>query len=213
MSSSNCLEVRGVTRRFGSTWVLRGVDATFEAGSVVVLEGSNGAGKSTLLSIIGGLLEPNSGAVLWQPGGTKVGDAREDLGWVGHDASCYRDLTTRENVSLVAGMHGLGDDAVEVSLGRVGAQSLAACRLGTLSRGQKQRVALARAIVHRPKLLLLDEPFTGLDLQGMDNLEGVLREECRRGALLIVVSHDRELAGRLGARRVRLERGRVAHSA
>jgi heme exporter protein A len=203
------LVVSGVTRRFGPSWVLRGIDAQFGAGTITIVEGSNGAGKSTLLSIVGGLLEPSSGTVLWQPEGLRVGDRREIVGWVGHESSSYRELSAYENVALVARFHGATELAVTRSLDRVGALGFRDHRVGALSRGQKQRVALARAVVHQPRLLLLDEPFTGLDASGSQLLESVLLEERARGALLLVVSHDPSLATRLDARRLCLERGRV----
>ncbi len=209
VTGSRAIVVRGVTRRFGSTWVLRGVDAAFEAGTITVVYGANGAGKSTLLGIVGGLLQPSAGAVCWEPGGLAVADRREAVGWVGHESSSYRDLTVEENVAFVAAAHGLAKGDVEACLARVGGGDFAGRRVGTLSRGQKQRVALARGIVHAPELLLLDEPFTGLDVLGCAMLESVLIMERERGAIVLVVSHDPGLAKRLQGEALWIERGRV----
>ena len=199
MTGLRAIAVRGVTRRYGSAWVLRGVEVRFEPGSLTVVEGANGAGKSTLMGIVGGLVHPTAGAVTWEPGGLEVGLRRHAIGWVGHESSSYRELTAEENVALVALANGVSRDVVPRCLDRVGAAGLSERRVGTLSRGQKQRVALARGIVHAPELLLLDEPFTGLDTKGCEMLELVLRQERDRGAIVLVVSHDASLAARLGA--------------
>src|SRR5690606_32496779 len=203
------IEVRGVTRSFGATLALRGVSTTFEAGTISLLEGPNGAGKSTLLAVIGTVLRPTSGSVEYVPIGDDPERAREHLGWVAHDSHCYRELGARDNVALAARIHGVDPKrAWERVAPRVDIEHLADRAVGTLSRGQRQRVALARALVHAPSVLLLDEPWTGLDQRSSDLLERVLREERARGALIIVVSHGGGVAERLGARRVRLENGR-----
>lgn len=204
------IEVRGVTRAFGATLALRGVSATFEAGTISLLEGPNGAGKSTLLAVIGTVLRPSSGFVDYVPIGDDVEQARAHLGWVAHESHCYRELGARENVALAARIHGIDPKrAWERVAPRVDVERLAERPVGTLSRGQRQRVALARALVHAPSVLLLDEPWTGLDQRSSDLLEQVLREERARGALIVVVSHEGGVAERLGARRVRLENWRV----
>lgn len=200
----------GVTRRYGAAWVLRGVDARFEAGTITVVEGANGVGKSTLMGIVGGLVQPSGGSVVWELSGKGVGERRHAIGWVGHESSCYRELSARENVGLAAAVNGVGESAISNSLERVGASAFAERRVGTLSRGQRQRVALAKGIVHGPELLLLDEPFTGLDFRGCAMLEAIIQQERARGAIVLVVSHDRDLAGRLSASRLFLDRGRAA---
>jgi heme exporter protein A len=188
------------------------VDAAFDGGSITVVYGANGAGKSTLMGIVGGLVQPNAGRVTWEPDGTVVADRREAIGWVGHESSSYRELTVEENVAFVATVHGVDTGIVREGLERGGASDYVDRRVGTLSRGQKQWVALARGIVHSPDLLLLDEPFTGLDARGSEMLESVLLEERVRGAIVIVMSHDLELAKRLSARSLWIERGRVRAS-
>lgn len=204
------VEIRKVTRRFGSTWVLRGVDAVLEAGSLYVLEGPNGAGKSTLLSVLGGQLRPTAGQVEYVPFGLDVAVARGEIGWVGHESCCYRDLTALENLELGASLHGCDKRAALTVAERVGATPFIERRLGTLSRGQRQRVALGRALVHGPSLLLLDEPFTGLDKTGSEALKDVLAREAEAGAIVLVVSHDHSLAERMSARRLALRRGKMA---
>jgi len=204
------IEVRAVTRLFGATPALRSVSTEFEAGSITFLEGPNGAGKSTLLAVVGTVLAPTSGQVVYHPLGSDPELVRPHIGWVAHDSLCYRELSARQNVELAARIYGVEvDGAWQRVAKRVGAEALADRRVSTLSRGQRQRVALARALVHDPALLLLDEPWSGLDRASADHLQNALVEERARGALVIVVNHAEGLAEELGARRVRLENGRV----
>lgn len=205
------IEVRSVTRRYGATLALRQVSTQFRAGSLTFLEGPNGAGKSTLLAIIGTVLKPSSGSVWYEPFGDDADQARRHIGWVAHESHCYRELSGRRNVALVGEIHGIGrlPESVERVIARVGAEPFADRPVGTLSRGQRQRIALARALVHDPGVLLLDEPWTGLDTASVERLEAVIREEVARGSLVIAVTHGAGVAERLGARRLRIEGGRV----
>jgi heme exporter protein A len=205
------IEVRAVTRRFGATLALRQVSAAFEAGTLTFLEGPNGAGKSTLLAIIGTVLRPSTGSVSYEPFGEDQALARRHIGWVAHESHAYRELSGRRNIELVTQIHGLSDAEAEIErvIERVGAASFANRPVGTLSRGQRQRIALARALVHDPGVLLLDEPWTGLDVASVDKLEAVIHEELARGSLIIAVTHGAGTAERLGARRVRIEAGRI----
>jgi heme exporter protein A len=209
------IEVRGVTRRYGATLALRQVSTSFEAGSLTFLEGPNGAGKSTLLAIIGTVLRPTSGSVWYEPFGDDQAEARRHIGWVAHESHAYRELSGRRNIELVAQIHGVDDGPARVDyvIERVGAGAFANRPVGTLSRGQRQRIALARALVHDPGVLLLDEPWTGLDVASVDKLEAVILEEVARGSLVIAVTHGAGTAERLGARRLRIEAGRVAAAA
>jgi ABC-type multidrug transport system ATPase subunit len=205
------IEVRGVTRLFGATAALRGVSCTFEAGTIAFLEGPNGAGKSTLLAVVGTVLRPTIGSVSYPPLGTDHERVRSHLGWVAHASHCYRELTARQNIELAARLYGVEPRAAWERVGaRVGAERLADRNVGTLSRGQQQRVALARALVHSPSVLLLDEPWSGLDAASSEQLERVMREERAAGTLIIVVSHGSEHAARLADVRVRLENGRIS---
>jgi heme ABC exporter ATP-binding subunit CcmA len=207
------IEVRGVTRRFGATLALRQVSTTFEAGTLTFLEGPNGAGKSTLLAIIGTVLRPSSGSVHFEPLGEDQELARRHIGWVAHESHCYRELSGRRNIELLAQIHGVvGTERIERMVARVGAEAFADRPVGTLSRGQRQRIALARALVHEPGVLLLDEPWTGLDFASADRLEEVIRDEVARGSLVIAVTHGAGTAERLGARRLRIEAGRLVPS-
>lgn len=204
------VEARAVTCVFGGTAALRQVTARFEAGTLTVLEGPNGAGKSTLLGVLGAVVRPTGGSVWYEPMGVGREVARGEIGWVAHEALCYGDLSARENVELGARFHGASaEEGWRRVAGALGLERLGGRAVRTLSRGQKQRVALAKALVHGPSLLLLDEPWTGLDAEVAAVLEGVVRKEREEGAIVVIVSHDAGLAARLQGRRMRLERGRI----
>lgn len=201
-----------VTKLFGPTPVLRGVTAEFSPGAITVLLGANGAGKSTLLGLVGTRLRPTRGEVRYESTGGRVlerPEVRAELGWVSHETMAYRELTGLENVRLVAELQGVDASAIDAVSARTGLGRFAERPLSTLSRGQKQRVALARALVHAPSLLLLDEPWTGLDVGASEDLERIVLEERARGTIVVIVSHDPALAARLEARTLTLRGGRL----
>jgi ABC-type multidrug transport system ATPase subunit len=212
VSGIEWVELRGVTVRFGSVVALRGVSRRFVGGSTTVVVGPNGSGKSTLLGVLGTLGRPAEGSVWYEPYGDGVEEGervRRELGWVGHELRCYPDLTARENVELAARLRGLAaGDAWAGVAERLGLGGFGARRVRILSRGQRQRVSLGCALVHEPSLILLDEAWSGLDGTSAGLLEGVVREQARRGAVVVVVSHDEGLAERLGAEQARLAGGR-----
>lgn len=180
--------------------VLRGVSFTLAAGRVLALLGPNGTGKTTLLRILATLVRPTTGTVE-VAGFDVVRDAnvlRHVVGYVGHQPHVYDDLTARENLLFFARMYGLRDGAkrADALLQRVGLHTRANDRVRTFSRGQTQRLALARGILHEPRILLLDEPDTGLDAQATDLLTELIRERAGAGLTTIFTTHllDRGLA-------------------
>jgi ABC-type multidrug transport system ATPase subunit len=205
------VELHNVTKTYPpAVRALRGVSATFASGKVSMVLGANGSGKSTLLSIVGTLATVTSGKISHGALGKSREAVRRVLGWVGHDALCYADLTGRENIELAARLHGLSaDQAFESARERFTLGSFAERPFRTYSRGQRQRVSLARALVHDPLLLLLDEPTTGLDKSGVETLSSIIREEARRGAAVVVVTHDEGFAKIIGDEQMVLESGRV----
>ena len=209
-TTSATVELKSVTKTFGPVRALVGVSAKFEAGRVSMVLGPNGSGKSTLLAIVGTLARPTSGKVSHGSLGKTREAVRSVLGWVGHESLCYTELTGRENVELAAKLHGLdADRAFEAARSRFKLDAFAERPFRTYSRGQRQRVALARALVHAPKLLLLDEPTTGLDAAGVETLRAIVREEAERGAAVVVVTHDEPFVRSAGDLRLVLEKGRV----
>jgi heme ABC exporter ATP-binding subunit CcmA len=197
-----------VTKTYGPVRALRSVSLTLSSGRVTALLGPNGAGKSTLLSLVGALTRPTSGRVE-HVGVPSRAAVRGALGWLGHDGLLYPDLTGLENVQLSARLHECTNEAVEAVRARFDLSAFAERPVRTCSRGQRQRIALARALVHRPRLVLLDEPTTGLDTTGVERLEAVVKEEAARGATVLLVTHDSALAERVGAAVMRMEAGRL----
>ena len=203
------VEVHKLSRAFGSTWALREVDATFKPGALNLIIGSNGSGKTTLLGAIGTLLKPSAGRVRYVPEQTPD-QVRREIGWGSHEALLYVDLSPRENLEITARLHGIDPSAAWAdSSARFGLARFADRPVRVLSRGQRQRAALARALVHGPSLLLLDEPTTGLDKDGVGRLTSELRQEVEAGVIVIVVTHEPELFSSMPVAELRLDRGRV----
>ncbi len=202
--------LRRVGKTFGGVRALVDVTATFEGGRVSVVEGPNGSGKSTLLGIVGTLVRPTFGTVDHGALGKSSGEVRRRLGWAGHDSLCYPDLSGRENVELAAELYGVNKgEAFRRAAERFRLGAFAERPFRTYSRGQRQRVSLARALVHAPALVLLDEPSTGLDREGMTLLRDVIGEEAGRGAIVVVITHDAAFVEGLAGERFRMERGRL----
>lgn len=203
----------GLGKRYGATAALRAVDVELAAGRLTRIEGANGSGKTTLLALLGMSAAPTSGTVEYLASGRALtpAAARSTLGWVSHETLAYADLSGRANVELAARLRGV--PAVE-AWSRVAERfelgAFAERPLRTNSRGQRQRVALARALVHRPSVILLDEPTTGLDAPSLERLLRVVSEEIEAGAVVAVVTHEPALFKDLGGDRVVLERGRRA---
>lgn len=206
-------KVRGLAlgKRYGSTAALRHVDVELLPGEVTLIEGANGSGKSTLLSLLGWSAAPSHGSVEYVAAGRilQASESRAVLGWLSHETLAYADLSGRANVELAARLHGQDLRArwQEVA-DRFELGAFADRPLRTNSRGQRQRVALARALVHRPAVVLLDEPTTGLDVGGVDRLLKVVEEELAAGAVVAVVTHEPIVFRGFGGQRVLLERGR-----
>ncbi|MGH7280931.1 MAG: heme ABC exporter ATP-binding protein CcmA [Polyangiaceae bacterium] len=203
------VELKSVSKTFGPIRAVIAASATFSSAEITVIEGANGSGKSTLLSILGGLARPTSGSIDYGDLGKKRADVRQALGWVAHDALAYPDLTGRENVELAARLHGIDPEkAFHEAAERFGLGDFAHRPVRLYSRGQRQRIALARALAHAPRLLLLDEPTTGLDAAGMTRVMDVIADEAKRGAIVVAVTHDPRLA-ELGQARFIMQAGRL----
>jgi heme exporter protein A len=209
------VELRGLAKRYGRERALANVSLELRAGSMCALLGHNGAGKSTLIGIVSTLVRATAGEVRYASGKTEVtgAEARREIGLLAHASLCYGELDAVENLALFAGLYGVTIDA-DALLDRVGLDARARTRaVRTYSRGMVQRLALARALLADPSLVLLDEPFTGLDRGGALALGEQLGNLRASGAIVVVVTHDLEaIAGRCDHVAI-LRRGQLAHEA
>ncbi len=205
------VEATGLTRRYGGLEVVRSVDLRIPAGRRVALLGANGAGKTTLLAMLATLLAPSDGraTVLGHDLAKRPAGLRRAIGVLGHQPMLYEELSPLENLQFFAGLYDVPDAAtrIEEMLRAVGLWTRRRERTAVLSRGYHQRLALARALIHRPALLLADEPETGLDPEGVALLDEIALAD--PGLTVIAATHrvDRVAAWATGL--VRLERGRV----
>lgn len=198
-----------VTKVFGETVALWDVEVHAQSGELLAIHGANGSGKSTLLRVIAGLVAPTRGRVLWT---TTIPGMRTRIGLLGHATGLFDELTALENVALAARLAGRdGGSAVDL-LGRLGVGRHGGRRAGALSAGTRRRVGLARAIATCPDVLVVDEPFAGLDQPAADLVESVLAEIRDRGRLVVIATHDDARSRRIATRVVRLEEGRVRRS-
>jgi ABC-type multidrug transport system ATPase subunit len=207
--------VDDVSRVFGRRRALSRVSLRVETRQIAGIQVPYGAGKSTLLGILATLLRPTTGRVRYGEATAAHGATlRARIGVLGHDLFLYPELTARENLEFFAGAHGLRNPrvAAEQALAQAGLDDRADDPVSTFSRGMRQRVALERALIHQPRLLLLDEPFTGLDDASAAALLRRLRALRDSGAMVDVATHDLDLADGLLDQALFLRDGRPAAS-
>jgi len=206
----------GVTKRYGHLTALRGVCLDVPPGTALTVFGPNGAGKSTLLRLVSSLGKPSVGRVLVAGLDTRRESegVRARVGLLSHQTLLYDDLSARENLAFYAKMYSLADlpDRIHQSLREVGLQGRASDLVRTFSRGMKQRLAIARATLHRPDVLLFDEPFTGLDAAAKTMLSDRIRALRNNDRTVVIVTHDLERGLLLSDRFVVLVRGRIVDS-
>jgi heme exporter protein A len=209
------IQIEGLTRQYGSNLVLRGVNLHVRPGEFVTLVGPNGAGKTTLLRIIATLLRPSGGRV--EIGGwplpAHADKVRRHIGMVSHQALLYGDLTAAENLEFYARLYQLDnrDERVAAALRTVGLAARRRDPVRTFSRGMLQRLTIARATLHGPDVLLLDEPYTGLDQEATRLLDDLLLREAAQGRTIFMITHDLVRGLNLGQRIAILNRGKIAH--
>ena len=207
------LSVKDVARHYGRRKALSQISFTCAPGEIVGLLGPNGAGKSTLLNILATLLTASKGAVTYGDRTIEQGGAgiRALIGMLGHDLFLYPELTARENLTFFARLYGLADvsGVVDHALSRAGLADRGDDLISGFSRGMRQRVALERALLHDPQLILLDEPFTGLDQTSTAALVERLRDRQRAGCVIVLATHDLDVAEGLLSRAVYLKDGRM----
>ncbi len=187
------LEVSGLARSFGHVKAVRDISFSLEQGQALAIFGPNGAGKTTLLRMLAGILRPDRGEI--RIGGEKlVRDSsvqRRRIGLIAHQSLCYDGLTPRENLEFFARLYRLAGPR-DVATRALAATGLAdsAVRSGTMSRGQQQRLAIARALLHDPDIVLLDEPFTGLDQRAAGALRDQLARLHAERRTVVMVTHN-----------------------
>lgn len=214
-SSDNIIVAQNLSKAFGFRVVLRGLTFDVPRGVTVALLGANGSGKTTLLRILSALSRPTGGKLTiggWNLPG-EAAAVRAQLGVVAHLPLLYDDLTAEENLRFFARLYGGSEDRIAPLLERVGLGKRGRDLVRTFSRGMQQRLALARAMIHDPAVLLLDEPYTGLDVNGTAMLDGLLREWKSTGRTIIVSLHDLERATQLCDRVLLLSGGKLVTDA
>ena len=186
---------------------------TLRTGELVGLLGPNGAGKSTLLGVLATLIEPSEGSVRYGDQDAREGGAalRAQVGFLSHDLQLYPELTARENLEFFAGLYGLNDPSTRAAaaLARAGLEHRADDVAEGFSRGMRQRLALERSLLHEPRLVLLDEPFTGLDETSSRALAARLRGLRDDGRIVFLATHDLDVVDGLLDRAVMLSQGRM----
>jgi len=205
------LRLAGLRRDYGERTVLDGIELELARGETLLVLGPNGAGKTTLLRILATLLRPSGGEVraLDCELPSEAWKLRGRIGLLGHEPLLYRDLSGRENLRFHARLHGLsgedGEARIEELLAAVGMQQRAEQRVAELSAGMRQRLAVARCVLHRPELLLLDEPDSNLDAEGRELVRSLIGPG--EGRTRVVVSHDPERFEAEADQVLRLEAG------
>lgn len=190
----NTIELSNVSRNFGRLRALDGITLSIADGTATALMGPNGAGKTTLLKVCATLLAPDAGEVR-VAGLNPASDGpavRARTAFLGHDSHLYGDLTAEENLLFTARLHRIPDShrRIDEALARIGLRASARRTVRTFSRGMQQRCALARILLQQPRLLLLDEPATGLDVAARDILYDIVRELRSGGTTVLVTTHD-----------------------
>jgi heme exporter protein A len=211
------IEVQGLTKSFGYHPALRGIDLQVGRGERLVIFGPNGAGKTTLVKILSMLVKPSSGNV-WLDGVNtrdKPAQVRRKIGLVGHQTFLYDNLTVYENLKFYGQMYGIAN--LEQRIREVTSWTRLETRwydrVGTLSHGLQQRASLARAALHRPSIMLLDEPEAGLDPQASTVVNDVMSNAVDDGLTVVMVTHNLERGLELGDSVVILNKGKVVYRA
>lgn len=213
------IEVQSVVKAYGLFPVLRSLSLSVTKGEFVALMGPNGSGKSTLLRLLTGLSAPNSGVI--KIGGWALpkesSAVRSQIGLVSHKPLLYDNLNARENLEFFAGLYGIPvgqrEARIKLMLEKVGLAKRAEDRVRGYSRGMQQRLSIARALIHDPHVLLLDEPYTGLDQDASVILDGLLRDASGQGKTIVMTIHQFDRAVSLSSRVVILSRGVIAYDA
>jgi heme exporter protein A len=205
------IRFENIEKRYGGLYALRRVSLEIAAGECVVLAGRNGSGKTTLLRIAARLVRPSSGRITFLDSKKGTMEGASQTGFVGHATMVYDELTAQENLVLFARLLGIAEPAARAAtlLAEVGLAERRSSPVRAFSRGMRQRMAIARALLNEPAVLLLDEPATGLDPQGVSWLAEALRGMRDAGRTIVMSLHGESEISSLATRAVRLEAGSV----
>lgn len=210
------LDAQDIQKKFGHFTALGGVTLQIPQGEFVTLFGRNGAGKTTFLKIAATLMRPTHGSLLIEGIDIRKApeQARRQIGFLSHNTFVYRDLSALENLRFFCRLYGADDSngRLMALLERVGLRRRANDNVRAFSRGLQQRVGIARVLLHNPSLILLDEPYTGLDAQAVAMLNEILDELVQSGRTVILTTHDIEHGLRAASRVLIMDRGKVVLS-
>jgi len=207
-AAAGIIAVRGLVKQFGRFAALRGVDAAFHAGKLYVILGDNGAGKTTLLRALAGLTHPTRGEISVL--GKKPHEASREIGYMAHPSLLYDEMSGMENLRYFARLYDIaGDGRCEQVIRSVGLDPELSRPVGKYSQGMRQRMSLARAILHDPKILLLDEPFSNVDVHSAREMVGLLKGMRDAGKTVFVVTHQAVLLEGVADEFVWMEAGQI----
>ena len=214
-SQALAIDIQGLTKSFSNQQALRGIDLEVRHGESVVIFGPNGAGKTTLIKVLATIMNPASGRILINGLSLKndAEEVRRQIGVVTHQTFLYNNLTAYENLEFYSRMYdvpGRKERIHEVAT-IVGMTSRLHDRVGTLSRGMQQRLSIARALLHKPTIMLLDEPETGLDQQSISTLWQALQSGVEEKRTLVLTTHNLERGLELGERLLILDKGKLVY--
>ena len=209
-SSPPVIVLDNLVKFFGRFAALRGISASFAPGRLYVVLGDNGAGKSTLLRVVAGLMEPSQGSFTLL-GAKRIRDVAHRVGYMGHAPLLYDELSGMENLRYFAGLYGIHDDEIGRNAMRmVGLDPELARRVGQYSQGMRQRLSLARAVLHDPELMLLDEPFSNVDVRSAREMAAVLGRVRDQGKTIFVVTHQAALMEDVADEFVHMAAGQIS---
>jgi ABC-type multidrug transport system ATPase subunit len=207
-ADASTITVKNVIKQFGRFAALRGVSAEFDAGRFHAILGDNGAGKTTLLRALAGLAQPTQGTI--SIFGKNPREACRDIGYMAHPSLLYDEMSGMENLRYFAGLYGLTNEGrCEEAIRAVGLDSQLTRGVGQYSQGMRQRMSLARAVLHDPKLLLLDEPFSNVDVHSAREMVGLLKGMRDAGKTVFVVTHQALLLEGVADEFVWMEAGQI----
>jgi ABC-type multidrug transport system ATPase subunit len=208
-SSQPVIVFNNLVKFFGRFAALRDISDSFAAGRLYVVIGDNGAGKSTLLRVVAGLMEPSQGSFTLF-GAKTVREVARCVGYMGHAPLLYDELDGMENLRYFAGLYGLEDDDLcRAAMRMVGLDPGLERRVGQYSQGMRQRLSLARAVLHDPELMLLDEPFSNVDVHSAQDMAAVLGRVRDKGKTIFVVTHQAPLMEAVADEFVEMSAGKI----